>query len=187
MDTFVYIATALFVALAAVFARYQFTSFRAQRPQEYVGLGPDFDLERHLSGALICEGVIFGPTGRMTSRFHGKMTGVWTGASGSLEVDFTYDDGARQSRAWHLSLIDGEHFDAEADDIVGTGRGTVVGPTVRLIYRIILPEEAGGHTLDVTDWMYLTENGTIINRSQFRKFGLKVAELIATIRPDPSG
>jgi hypothetical protein len=27
------------------------------------------------------------------------------------------------------------------------------------------------------------ENGTIINRSQFRKFGIKVAELVATMRP----
>jgi hypothetical protein len=31
--------------------------------------------------------------------------------------------------------------------------------------------------------MYLTPNGTIVNRSQFRKFGIKVAELVATMRP----
>jgi hypothetical protein len=54
---------------------------------------------------------------------------------------------------------------------------------VRLDYRIRLPEDAGGHVLAVTDWMYLMENGTIINRSQFRKWGIKVAELVATMRP----
>ena len=37
--------------------------------------------------------------------------------------------------------------------------------------------------LDVVDWMYLTPDGTIMNRSQFRKFGIKVAELVATLRP----
>jgi hypothetical protein len=31
--------------------------------------------------------------------------------------------------------------------------------------------------------MYLLENGVIMNRSQFRKFGFKVAELVATMRP----
>ena len=36
--------------------------------------------------------------------------------------------------------------------------------------------------LKVTDWMYLMENGTIMNRSQFTKFGIKVAELVATMR-----
>ena len=33
--------------------------------------------------------------------------------------------------------------------------------------------------------MYLMENGTIMNRSQFRKFGIKVAELVATMRRVP--
>ena len=49
----------------------------------------------------------------------------------------------------------------------------------------MLPQDAGGHTLDTTDWMYLMSNGSIMNRSQFRKFGIKVAELVATMRPDP--
>jgi hypothetical protein len=53
-----------------------------------------------------------------------------------------------------------------------------------LKYRIKLPKDSsGGHVLDTTDWMYVVENGTIINRSQFRKFGIKVAELVATMRP----
>jgi hypothetical protein len=30
--------------------------------------------------------------------------------------------------------------------------------------------------------MYLTPGGVIVNRSQFRKFGIRVAELVATMR-----
>ena len=56
------------------------------------------------------------------------------------------------------------------------------GPGVQLKYRIKLDKESGGHELNVIDWMYLMENGTIINRSQFSKFGIKVAELVATMR-----
>ena len=52
--------------------------------------------------------------------------------------------------------------------------------------RIKLDEEAGGHVLNVTDWMYLMENGTIMNRSQFTKFGITVAELVATMRRLPA-
>ena len=65
----------------------------------------------------------------------------------------------------------------EAADVVGTGQGVIEGPAVCLRYRIKLDEEAGGHVLNVTDWMYLMENGTIMNRSQFTKFGITVAEL----------
>jgi hypothetical protein len=46
-----------------------------------------------------------------------------------------------------------------------------------------MPESAGSHVLDTVDWLYLAPNGNIINRSQFRKFGIQVAELVATMRP----
>ena len=50
-------------------------------------------------------------------------------------------------------------------------------------YRIRLEPDAGGHVLDVTDWLYVMENGAIMNRSEFRKFGFRVGELVATMRP----
>ena len=74
-------------------------------------------------------------------------------------------------------------FTATADDLVGTAHGVVSGSTVRLSYEIILPQDAGGYTLRATDWMYLTADGAIMNKSEMRKFGLKVAELVATMRP----
>jgi hypothetical protein len=65
----------------------------------------------------------------------------------------------------------------------GVGTGHADGPAVQLELPIRLPEESGGHVLDTTDWMYLMDNGAIMNRSQFRKYGIKVAELVATMRP----
>ncbi|WP_137109600.1 DUF3833 family protein [Rhodobacter sp. SY28-1] len=169
------------VALIALRARY--ASFVAQAPSDYAGKGPAFDLRRHLSGPLTCEGVIFGPTGRVTSRFVADMTGTWDGTTGTLAEVFRYDSGTVQHRAWTLVLGQDGQITATAPDVEGKGQGRVEGPGVLLRYRIRLTPEAGGHVLDVTDWMYLLDNGSIINRSQFRKFGIKVAELVATIRP----
>ena len=96
---------------------------------------------------------------------------------------FRYDSGETQDREWRLTVEPNGSIRAEADDLVGVGRGKQAGHGVCLKYSIRLPESSGGHVLDAIDWMYLVENGTIINRSQFRKFGIKVAELVATIRP----
>ena len=160
-------------------------SFRAQTPQDYDGLGPEFDMRRHLSGPILCEGVIFGPTGRVTSRFVAEMQGTWTGNRGVLAETFRYDSGAVQRREWRVALSGDGTFTAEADDIVGQGMGRHVGPALNITYSIRLPEDAGGHVLQTTDWMYLVQNGTIMNRSQFRKHGIVVAELMATLRPNP--
>lgn len=186
MEVFVYLSVIFGLVLVAVAIRTRFMSFLGQRGSEYVGLGPELDLSHHLEGRNVCEGVIFGPTGRMTSRFRALMTGQWSGREGTLEVDFKYDGGGTQTREWHLSVSESGRITAWADDILGTGRGHSVGPTVQMLYTIVLPEDAGGYTLSVTDWMYLTEGGTILNRSQFRKGGILMAELVATIRREGS-
>jgi len=173
------------IILALVALRSRYASFQGQSPADYAGLGPQFDLRQHLSGPIQCEGMIYGPMGRVASRFVATMDGKWEGNIGTLSEVFHYDSGTVQHRAWTLALANTGDITATAADVVGLGSGRVEGPGVMLRYRIRLTPEAGGHVLDVVDWMYLMENGTIMNRSQFRKFGIKVAELVATMRRVP--
>ncbi len=173
----------LLLLLVASIIRVQFFSFGAQTPEDYASQPASFSLQEQLSGTLISEGLIYGPDGRVTNSFVAEMTGEWQGNTGTLREEFTYSNGKQQSREWQLTMGEGNTFTATADDIVGEGKGVVSGSTAMLTYTIILPEEAGGHKLNVTDWMYLAENGTILNRSEMRKFGIKVVELIATMRP----
>ncbi len=170
------------LALLLTALRERLAGFVAQRPADYAEGQPQFDLRRHLDGDLICEGVIYGPTGRVVSRFTGDFQASWEGSCGVMHEHFRYDSGRTQDRAWHMSLGNDGRIRAEAADVVGAGQGRQAGSAVQLRYRLRLPQEAGGHVLDVTDWMYLAPNGTIVNRSQFRKFGIKVAELVATMR-----
>nr|WP_245781027.1 DUF3833 domain-containing protein [Litoreibacter janthinus] len=157
-------------------------SFLGQRPEDFEGKGPAFDLRTHLSGPILCEGMIYGPTGKVTSRFVADMDVQWTGNVGVMREEFVYDSGDRQQREWTLTVGNDGSIKAEAPDVIGVGTGMQKGPAVQLNYRIKLPESSGGHELDTVDWMYLVENGTIMNRSQFRKYGIKVAELVATMR-----
>ena len=182
MDTalLILLGAALTGGMALIASR--FAGFRAQAPADYAGQEPRLDLREHLSGPILCEGVIYGPFGRVSSRFVADMEGRWEGDTGVMVEHFRYDSGATQTREWRLTLRSDGSIRAEADDVVGAGQGWASGPSVLLRYRIRLPENAGGHVLDTTDWMYLCDNGTVINRSQFRKFGVKVAELVATMR-----
>ena len=174
------LGVAIALSGGALWQRY--AGFTAQRPADYAVSEPQFDLRDHLSGPILCEGVIYGPTGRVASRFVADMEGRWAGNTGTLSEVFRYDTGTVQEREWRLTLGNDGTIRAEAADVVGAGVGMQQGSAVVLNYRIRLPEEAGGHVLDTTDWMYLAPNGTIINRSQFRKYGVKVAELVATMR-----
>ncbi|MEM0947855.1 MAG: DUF3833 domain-containing protein [Pseudomonadota bacterium] len=182
MDGLFYFLVGAALMLGLVWAKTRFAGFMAQKPEDLAGSGPEFELREHLKGPILCEGVIYGPTGRVSSRFVADMDAHWDGNVGVMTEQFRYDSGAVQDRAWQLTLGNDGSIKAEAEDVVGVGSGQQTGAGVQLKYRIRLPEESGGHVLDATDWMYLVENGTIINRSQFRKYGFKVAELVATMR-----
>ena len=183
MDSLGLILLGALAAFLLVWAQRRYLSFRAQVPGDFAGQGPEFDLRQHLNGPIACEGVIYGPTGRVASRFVGDFEASWDGNVGRMTERFRYDSGRVQNREWTLTLGNDGSIRAEAPDVVGIGTGQQTGPAVLLNYRIRLDKEAGGHVLDTTDWMYLVDNGTIMNRSQFRKFGITVAELVATMRP----
>jgi|Deesub1362A_J573_1020465.scaffolds.fasta_scaffold32530_2 hypothetical protein len=168
---------------AGLYAWPRLMGFEAQRPEDYAATTPAFDIRTHLAGPIVAEGVIFGPAGRVSQRFVADMEGSWDGAAGRLTEAFRYSSGAAQLREWTLRVGNDGEIIGTAPDIIGEARGRQSGATVMLRYRLRLPESAGGHVLDVVDWLYLTEDGTILNKSVMRKFGIKVAELIATMRP----
>jgi Protein of unknown function (DUF3833) len=171
------------LALGLVVAQRLFFDFMAQRPNDYAETQPPIDLRQLLSGPLVASGVIYGPTGRVATRFVADMEGNWDAEGGTLAEDFRYDTGRTQQRAWRIVPAGEGRFTATAADVVGPGEIEVSGATAVLRYRLRLPEDAGGWQVDVTDWLYLGEDGVIINRSQFRRFGILVGELVGAIRP----
>ena len=183
METFFLVMLGASLMLTLGYLKNRYFGFVSQSPADYANAsGEAFDLRSHLNGPTVCEGVIYGPTGRISSRFVGDFHTEWNGNVGVMKERFTYDNGDEVLREWKLTVGNDGRIRATAADVVGEGEGVQSGPTVQLKYKYKLPESQGGHVLDTTDWMYLTPNGTIVNRSQFRKFGIKVAELVATIR-----
>ncbi len=182
MENLTFACLGALVVLGAVALRGALASFRAQGPADYAVTAPAFDIRRDLNGTIDCDGVIYGPTGRVTARFVAVFHAQWHGNTGRMTEQFTYDSGATQHREWTLTLLAGGRISATAPDVLGTGEGWQSGAAGHLRYRIRLPEQAGGHVLDTLDWMYLLPNGVIVNRSQMRKFGIPVAELVATMR-----
>lgn len=183
METVGLVLVGVALTLFAVFLRRRFAEFYGQSIEDYRDGYPTFDIRKHLNGKMVCEGVIFGPLGRVTSTFVADFDIRWEDGRGVMDEVFRYNDGSRQLRRWVITMGEGGRFTTEAEDVPLGGKGMQAGPAVQMRYAIRLPEESGSHLLQTVDWMYLTPDEVIVNRSQFRKFGFKVAELVATIRP----
>ena len=72
--TYILIGAALMAVAVALKERY--VSFWAQKSDDYAD-GPIFDIRERFNGPIECEGVIYGPTGKVSSRFVAEFAASW--------------------------------------------------------------------------------------------------------------
>ncbi|MEO0773178.1 MAG: DUF3833 family protein, partial [Pseudomonadota bacterium] len=69
MTSLLWFFLGLVVAVTGVIGAQRYVGFMSQRAEHYETGQPVMDLRQHLNGPIKCEGVIYGPLGRVTSRF----------------------------------------------------------------------------------------------------------------------
>lgn len=157
----------------------------SQAIEEYAAETPQLDLRDYLNGPLTASGVFFDHAGRASLRFIVDMEGSWEGDTGTLSERFRYSDGRSDERVWTISFQDDDSFTATAHDVVGEAKGSQRGNAAMMEYRLRIPRDGGEIVVAMEDWLYLQEDGTLINRTKMRKFGLTVGELVVAFRKLP--
>ena len=143
----------------------------------YTGTQPVMDIQAYFNGPIKAWGIVQDRKGRVIRRFDVTMIGSWENDVGTLEEEFRYYDGEEQQRVWTIKKITDTEYAGTADDILGIAKGQLNGGAMRWAYRMDLP--VGNRTFRITfdDWMFLMNDGILINRSYLKKFGFTVAEL----------
>lgn len=158
------------------------TGCTSQTLDNYANEQPKLDLRTYFDGPLEASGIFFDYSGRASLRFVVDMKGAWNGNTGTLSETFHYSDGHTDSRVWTLKFSDDQHFTATAHDVVGEAVGGQKGNAATMKYQLRIPRDGSEMVVSMEDWLYLQEDGTLINRSTMRKFGLPVGELVVTFR-----
>ena len=166
------------------FIKINLLSFKNQKISQFKSDSKIFDIRKVLEGNMVAEGMVYGISGRLSSTFTAQFLGNWVNNEGSFIENFQFSTGKNQIRKWNLIIDSNGKIIGTADDIIGKAVGQQYGSAVMLSYKLKLSEDLGGHVIKVIDWMHLLENDTIFNRSEFRKFGFKVGELVATFRKE---
>ncbi len=143
----------------------------------YQGTEPPMDVKEYFSGPIKAWGIVQNHKGEVTRRFDVQMHGSWDGDVGTLDETFAYYDGETQKRVWTIEKIEDDRYRGTAGDILGEASGESAGNAMRWNYKMDL--DVGDKTYRITfdDWMFLMNDGVLINRSYLKKFGLTVAEL----------
>ncbi|MEM6811127.1 MAG: DUF3833 domain-containing protein [Pseudomonadota bacterium] len=138
---------------------------------------PTLDLKEYFTGPIQAWGIVQNRNGNIVRRFDINMVGTWEGDTGTLDEYFDYYDGEKERRIWTIKKIADNQYEGTAGDIIGVATGNSKGNTVRWAYQMDI--DVGDNTFRLTfdDWMFLMNDGVLINRSYLKKFGVTVAEL----------
>lgn len=138
---------------------------------------PELRLEEYFNGTLDAWGMFQKRDGTVVKRFKVVIDASWTGNRGVLDERFTYSDGTTQRRVWNVTRTAEGEYQGRADDVVGIANGEVSGNALRWIYTLELPVGEKIYHVDFDDWMYLQDDGILMNRSVMKKFGFRLGEV----------
>ena len=145
--------------------------------EHYKDTEPKADIKEYFNGEIKAWGLIQDWRGRVVSRFDVTMNGSWDGDVGTLDEDFNYYDGKTQKRIWKITKKEDGNYTGTASDIIGEATGSEKGSALRWNYKMDIPVDGSTYRINFDDWMWMMNDGVLINRSYLKKFGITVAEL----------
>jgi hypothetical protein len=143
----------------------------------YNNTNPKMDIKEYFNGPIKAWGIVQDWRGRVISRFDINMVGKWEGDTGTLTEEFNYYEGRKQERVWTIKKMPDGSYEGTAPDIIDKAIGETRGSAARWSYIMNLPVDDTIYKIRFDDWMWLMNDGVLINRSYLKKFGLKVSEL----------
>lgn len=154
---------------------------------DYQGMEPALVLEDYFDGTLDGWGMFQDRSGKVVKRFHVVVEARWQGTTGTLDEHFTYDDGSTQRRVWTLTAQGDGRYVGTAGDVVGEADGQVRGNALHWNYVMALPVNGTVYQVAFDDWMYLMNDRVLLNRSEMRKFGIRLGEVTLSFRKREGG
>lgn len=147
------------------------------KPEQYRDQRPELRIEQYFLGDTRAWGIVQDRAGNVKRRFQVDLFGQWEDDEFKLSEYFRFSDGETDTRTWYIRP-DGEHgYEGRAGDVDGVATGTAYGNALNWQYVLFLPVKGKTWRVKFDDWMFLQEDGVLVNRATLSKFGIRLGEI----------
>jgi hypothetical protein len=150
--------------------------------EDYEGTEPRLVLEEYFLGHVKAWGIFQDRKGEVRRQFVVDIEGVMEGDELVLTEDFAYRDGERSQRIWRIRRLDEHRYEGHAEDVDGVATGLAYGKALNWRYDLLLEVDGKTYKVHFNDWMFMHEDGVLINRATMSKFGFKLGEVTLFFR-----
>lgn len=151
-------------------------------PEDFAGTEPELRIERYFAGSTKAWGIFEDRFGRLRRSFTVDIAGEWNGEVLTLTEDFVYSDGETDRRVWRIRRLSNGRYEGRADDVVGVAEGRSAGNALNWRYTLALKVGDSVWNVRFDDWMFLQEDGVLINRAKVTKLGFAIGEVTLFFR-----
>jgi hypothetical protein len=155
----------------------------SMQPSDFAKSTTRFELDRYFVGHARSWGVFENTDGKPRKSFvcdsYGKRNSEGVVL---LHQDFKFSDGKTQTRDWRIRRVDSTHWEATANDMVGSARGEGHGNALYWEYTISLNMKNPLATVHIRQWIYQPEGtDSLMTRLVITKMGITVSEVSEVI------
>lgn len=144
---------------------------------EYNKNTPEFILEDYFNGETVAYGVFENRSGKVINQFTVNIVGSVDGDILTLKEDFKYKSGKVDKRLWKIKILPDGYYEGTTNGVIGTARGQRSGNAFNWTYVFDLPVGDTSYKLKFDDWMFLQDDGVMINRAFVSKWGFNVGSV----------
>ena len=142
---------------------------------------PQITIQNFFDGNLIGHGIIHNDNNIVERTYTLEIEAKWYSKTGFVEKIYRFNDGEIITKKLSFKLIDDFNFIIESDEIVGYGQGSQSGNTIKIDYIFKYFDESGSKKeVNVTDWLYKTDNNNLINITEYKKLGGRIGDKYIT-------
>ncbi len=145
--------------------------------EQYKNETPELKVEDYFLGETLAWGMFQDRFGKVRNRFKVVMRGRVENDTLILDEQFEYADGSTSDRLWKLKILPDGQYEGTAGDVIGKALGKRAGNSFNWKYQLDLPIGDSSWRVSFDDWLYLQENGTLINVATVSKWGIKLGTL----------
>ncbi|MDJ0919983.1 MAG: DUF3833 domain-containing protein [Henriciella sp.] len=141
-------------------------------------------LEEYFEGQTTAYGVFEDRFGKVRRTFKVDITGTVENGVLTLDERFIYNDGERETRVWTIDILGNGQYRGIAGDVPNYAYGEVAGNAFNWKYKVDLKVGDSVWNVGFDDWMYLLEDGVLINRAYVTRFGVRIGEVTIAFQKD---
>ncbi len=143
---------------------------------------PRFVLEDYFSGKTKATGLFEDRFGNVRTQFTVDIDGRFEGGTLTLDENFLYSDGTTGFRRWEIDKTGQNSYVGRTEMAIGEATGETAGNSFHWTYKFRLKVGDGFWNVKFDDWMFLQQDGTLLNKATVYRWGFKIGTVFLSFR-----